>query len=159
GKSHGFVLSGGVYTAIEYPGSRQTQVYGINDLTQVVGVAFDSTGAKTVPFLYDVPTHSFVRINPPWSKFVTRVTPQGINNAGTIVGTLTMIYGNIVGFEWIDGIYHWPLPRNYGSSAVTGINNAGVAIGSVPISDSMVKNFLFYPGKFESLEIPGSVTA
>jgi probable HAF family extracellular repeat protein len=44
GTDHGFILSGGSYTALDYPGSLSTIAYGINNGGKIVGVYSDATG-------------------------------------------------------------------------------------------------------------------
>ena len=53
GSEHGFLLSQGVYTILDYPGGL-TSPYGINDVGQIVGSAY--VGTQDVAFLYDVLT-------------------------------------------------------------------------------------------------------
>jgi hypothetical protein len=48
---HGFLLSGGIYTTIDYPGAHDyTALYGINDMSQAVGTAVTARGQ--IGFLY-----------------------------------------------------------------------------------------------------------
>jgi hypothetical protein len=42
GYDHGFVLSGGVFTQLDYPGAMNTQVLGINKAGKLVGSYFDN---------------------------------------------------------------------------------------------------------------------
>lgn len=44
GDIHGFLLRGGIYTAIDVPGATLTLAYGVNSSDQVVGGYVDSTG-------------------------------------------------------------------------------------------------------------------
>ena len=46
----GFVLSGGIFTTIDVPGSAETNAWGINDRGQVVGWYFAPTGHGFVWF-------------------------------------------------------------------------------------------------------------
>jgi uncharacterized membrane protein len=45
GEIHGFLLSGGVFTSFDPPGSGGTVAFGINDLGAIVGAYLDSSGA------------------------------------------------------------------------------------------------------------------
>jgi uncharacterized membrane protein len=42
--SSGFLLSGGVFTTIQFPGSAATEIYGINDSGAIVGDYSDADG-------------------------------------------------------------------------------------------------------------------
>jgi uncharacterized membrane protein len=44
GNVHGFVLSGGIYTAIDFPGANASLAFGINDSGLVVGPYADASG-------------------------------------------------------------------------------------------------------------------
>ena len=44
GSTHGFLLSGGVYTTIDFPGAVNTGAFGINDIGEIVGVFFGQDG-------------------------------------------------------------------------------------------------------------------
>ena len=46
GGSQGYVDDGGTFSPVDVPGATATQVYGINDLGQVVGVATDASGNR-----------------------------------------------------------------------------------------------------------------
>ena len=83
---HGFLLSGGTYTTIDYPGAAGTQLNGLNDKGQIVGV---TSSSPFVGFLYDLATQTFTTISYPRAA---ATTPFSINNAGTIAGYYT--YGN-----------------------------------------------------------------
>ena len=41
---HGFLLSNGTYTSIDFPNATDTFIYGLNDLGEIVGRWDDSTG-------------------------------------------------------------------------------------------------------------------
>jgi probable HAF family extracellular repeat protein len=42
--AHGFLDSGGIFTAIDVPGAAETQAFGINDAGQIVGIFGTRTG-------------------------------------------------------------------------------------------------------------------
>jgi probable HAF family extracellular repeat protein len=46
GTTHGFLLSQGVYTTIDFPGAAVTYADGINDAGQIVGAYLDSSGVN-----------------------------------------------------------------------------------------------------------------
>jgi hypothetical protein len=41
---HGFVLIGGLYTAVNFPNATGTQALEMNDLGEIVGMYFDAAG-------------------------------------------------------------------------------------------------------------------
>jgi probable HAF family extracellular repeat protein len=150
GVSHGFLLSGGVYTTIDYPGAAYTSVTGINDVGQIVGDdSYDG-------FLYDLQTQAFTTISVPGQNGYT--IPLAINNAGTIVGFISIQGKGPVGFELAGGKYREVLPKGFEFSFVAGINNSGEAVGqgSNFLNDL---NFLFNQGKFQPSGIPMSASA
>ena len=74
GTPHGFLFDGSNYTRSDVPGSSYTFAFGINDYGQIVGL-YDGGGFV----LSDGITTAFN----PWFE----TTPNGINNAGQVVGT------------------------------------------------------------------------
>ncbi len=82
GRSRGFLYSGGTFTQIDVPGAPDTYAYGINNLGQMVGSVSAVGGEQG--FLYT--GGSFTQIDVPFAaSFGT--SPQGINEAGQIVGS------------------------------------------------------------------------
>jgi probable HAF family extracellular repeat protein len=55
GGNHGFLLSGGTYTTLDYPGAisphgtSATWAYGINDLGQIVGTTWQGANSFLLP--------------------------------------------------------------------------------------------------------------
>jgi uncharacterized membrane protein len=74
GNPHGFLFDGSNYTRSDVPGSSYTYAFGINDSGQIVGLydggGFVLSGGKATAFN-------------PWFE----TTPNGINNAGQVVGS------------------------------------------------------------------------
>src|SRR5262249_22456931 len=88
GFSHGFLLSGGMYSTLDVPvdvlpTSHSTCLRGINYAGQIVG-STDDLGFNTHGFLYS--GGQFTLIDVPGSN-PGRTIANGINNAGQIVGT------------------------------------------------------------------------
>jgi probable HAF family extracellular repeat protein len=82
GVRHGFLLVGGNYTTIDYPGKSWNIAYGINDAGKVVG--FYSDSGETGPyhgFLYD--NGVYTPLDVPGS---TSTQIRGINNSGQLSG-------------------------------------------------------------------------
>ena len=79
-ESHGFLLSGGTFTQLDFPGATDTRARGISDTGQIVG-EFDDANRNTHGFLYSGGT--FTQIDVPGSPMTEAF---GINSAGQIVG-------------------------------------------------------------------------
>lgn len=81
--NHGWLLSGGVFTQLDYPGSTFTQALGLNNKGSVVGDYMDAAGA-THGFVYTISSGQYVSIDDPSGVGSTIV--NGINDAGALVG-------------------------------------------------------------------------
>jgi uncharacterized membrane protein len=81
GNVHGFMLAGGAFTAIDFPGAIRTNVWGINPRGQIVG---GYTGADGQNHLFLLGDGEFTRIElpPTWS---ISLGGGGINSRGDIV--------------------------------------------------------------------------
>jgi probable HAF family extracellular repeat protein len=77
---HGFVLSGGRFSAINFPKATLTQPLGINDNGQVVG-HYDSADGKRHGFVLSGRTYTSIDFTN-----ATLTSANGINNNGEIVG-------------------------------------------------------------------------
>jgi probable HAF family extracellular repeat protein len=80
GKTHGFLLSKGVYTSIDFPGAGVTSANGINSEGEIVGAYRDGNG-RAHGFLLSEGT--FTNIDFPGATFTAA---DGINPSGSIVG-------------------------------------------------------------------------
>jgi hypothetical protein len=89
--SRGYIRSStGEITMVDYPGAVGTNVYGINDLGDVVGVYFPPTGPGYGAY---PPQRPFVRVHtgdfidlPDYPGTLNRTVPEDINDSGQIVG-------------------------------------------------------------------------
>lgn len=124
---HGFVYRQGKFTAVNIAGATATEVLGINDYGDIVGV-------------YQLPGplnfHGFLRHN---GEFTTIDSPQAqfgttafaINRAGTIIGS----YDDAHGFIYSAGKYRTlDAPQLQGeppNTQLNGINNLGWIAGQV----------------------------
>jgi probable HAF family extracellular repeat protein len=145
GTYHGFLLSGGTYTIIDYNGEGAF-VYGINDVGQVVGLS--SSGG----FLYDIATQTFIEtINYPGASVTY---PYAINNAGTIVGYFQQVE-QIEGFKLVGSTYTEIAPgRGLADTYVNGITVSGeLALFSSSVNSE--GNFLFANGKYTKIAFDG----
>ena len=81
--NHGWLLNGGVFVQLDYPGSTFTQALGLNNKGSVVGDYMDA-GGLTHGFVYTISSGQFVSIDEPNGVGSTIV--NGINDAGALVG-------------------------------------------------------------------------
>jgi len=93
GIPHGFLLSGGVYTTIDVPGSTGTIAYGINNSGEIVGEYFVGGGVTPHGFLYSEGIFTPLDVPGAISTYAS-----GINDAGEIVGSYTDANFGLHGF-------------------------------------------------------------
>ena len=154
---HGFLLSNGLFTTIDYPGAqRGTYLNGINDVGQIVGYA--PQGFSEVSFLYDLQSQTFTKLRNLGSDqpFVT-----SINNAGTIAGYFPVQTGGTrtVGFELIGLTYGRILPPGQFQAWAYAISGSGEVIGDTETNKGSNMNFSFSDGKYKPIVIPNSPSA
>ncbi len=128
--AHGYLLSGGAFTTIDFPGAGSTtNVFGINDASQIVG-SYGPAGAQ----------HGFLLSEAVFSTIdfpgANSTILWGINNAGQIVGN---------GFVFKDGTFEIIQFPGALSTSPMGINDAGQIVGSYIGSDFHVHGFLATP--------------
>ena len=152
--NHGFLVSNGVYSTVDFPSAATTFAYGNNDGGQIVGAYQDGAGT-THGFLKS--GNTFVTIDDPLGIFGT--VALGINNAGQVVGNYTDASGTH-GFLYGSGSYttlNDPLATssssaNNGTSAYA-INNAGQIVGRY-FDASGYHGFLYSGGTYTTLNDP-----
>jgi hypothetical protein len=148
--THGFFLTGGIYTVFDYPGTSFTMIQGINDAVDFVGYyllpdgsggAFVSIGGNLSP------------ITIPGSTFIS---PADINNGGDIVGWYnTPDISSGFRLE-SDGTLHYPI-RPPGSSAILlGTNETRRSVGQT--YDGSAAHGLVYAGgrDFVAYDLPNT---
>jgi probable HAF family extracellular repeat protein len=124
GIQHGWLLSKGAFTAINYPGAGQTAAFGISDSGQIVGIYWSSptgyhgwlSSGGTLSSI-DYPGASYTRA-------------QGINSAGDIVGYYSDSSGKIHGFLLSNNQF---TTLDFPGATYTdayGINDEGQIVGS-----------------------------
>jgi hypothetical protein len=132
--AHGFVMSLGQYTTLDYPGASFTNANGINRRGQIVGTYGIPGTRRQCGFIYDARTPGSPRT--PWWAYSTiprscsgrrgGLEPHGINNAGDIVGDYPSV-GARAGFLSVNGIVEsgikFPGSR---STTLLGLNNNAV---------------------------------
>ncbi len=84
---HGFLLSHGIYTTIDFPGAYATTASGINDSGQIVGYYFTGDGREgTHGFLLSGGVFTTIDFPSTGTGFRSGTYALGINNSGVVVG-------------------------------------------------------------------------
>ncbi len=136
---HGFLLSGGTYTTIDFPGAAAgTYANAINDSDQIVGAYGDAGGDEHG---YLLSGGQFTTIDFPGAVGLTAA--QGINDSGQIVGYYVDSGGSSHGFLLSDGTYttiDFPAGTN---TQADGINDSGQIVGTYDSPDGTYHGFLY----------------
>jgi probable HAF family extracellular repeat protein len=157
----GFIYTGGQYTAIDPTGGKSFggSVAGINDNGEAVGSALTSTfPLGYVGFSYL--NGQYTTIADPNAPTLT--FPDGVNNAGDIVGTFTDSNNVQHGFFLHNGQYTTiDVPGagsgpNQGTSAFN-ISNTGEIIGGYTGADGLSHGFVDQNGVFTTVDDPFGV--
>ena len=165
---HGFLYSGGVYTAINDPSATvSTLAQGINNKDQIVGFYESETiGAPTYHgFLYsggqyitlDDPSSNLNKIGSSGSAASTSGTvAMGINDKGNIVGYYYFDNSDRAkGFILSNGNYTTiDDPLGVGGTFALGINNKDEVVGFYYDSLHRQNGFLFSNGNYTTLDDP-----
>jgi probable HAF family extracellular repeat protein len=126
---HGFLLSGGTYTTIDYPGAVFTYANAINNLGDVVGFYGDAGG---VYHGFLLSKGIYTPLDAPGS---TATEANGINDAGNIVGLYCLTaecavnFDTFQGFVLVGGVYSPITIPGATSTGALGINNTGIIVG------------------------------
>ena len=159
----GFLNSDGSFTPIGSPPIPFccTAAYGINDMSQIVGSLLYWNGIDISAyhgFLYSA--GNFTIIDAPGADpWYGNTYPQGINNAGQIVGYFDAAgyggreYGYLLD---TDGSYTTIDPPGSSDTWVYGINNAGQIVGTFYDSQSG-HGFLYVGGGVTLIDVPGAL--
>jgi hypothetical protein len=132
--SHGFLLSQGVYTTIDYPnpGYTNTQLLGINNNGDIVGQYLTSFvpngyGAKH-SFVYSQGVFSIIPDAP--GSMAGTTAASAINDSGQIVGTyVDACFCTIHAFSYVSGVFTVIDQPGYSTNAASGINGAAQIVG------------------------------
>jgi probable HAF family extracellular repeat protein len=117
---HGFLLSQGKYTTLDYPGSSETIITGINDKGEMVGYA-----DFRIPFAL---THGvFTRL--PNGPGASSTFPFGVNSFGQIVGSYTPSSFKTNGYLYRNGLYITVNAPSAYATYVAGVNNFSQSVG------------------------------
>ena len=133
----GYLLSGGVYSAIAVPGAGNTSPLGINDSGDVVGIT--STKGVASGFLLSGGDYSLIKVPGAASTFAF-----GINGLGTIVGSSQV--GDVrTGYVLSDGVFTTVRVPGAVSTEVYGINDSGMIVGAYYGDDGIAHAYLGKP--------------
>jgi len=105
GVTKGFLLIGGFFMPLSFPGATSTMFFGLNNVSQAVGTYTDTFGAVH-GFVYNITAKSFQKVDDP-SGGVGATIINGINDKGAIVG----FFGTCTtGGTTCDGFLGTPVP-------------------------------------------------
>jgi hypothetical protein len=125
-----FLLSGGVFTTIQYPDANSTTfAYGINDAGDVVGTFVDPGGFRG-GFLKQGST--FTAINFPGAS---STIAWGVNNSDQIVGEYVGADAITHGFTWNASTFITTDVTGAVLTSLKGINNLGDIVGEFLLSN------------------------
>ncbi len=146
--THGFLLSGGQYSAIDFPGATGTELYGINPAGDVVGV-YTSDGVRRGFLLKG---GQFTKVDFPGA---TSTEFGSINSRGDVAGFYVspdkVQHGFLLSGDQFTTI-DFP---GASTSGISGINPQGDMAG-VYSSAGVVHAFLLSDGDFTSFDFPGA---
>jgi probable HAF family extracellular repeat protein len=144
---HGFLYSDGNFTTVDVPGMiGQTNAYGINNASEIVGIA------GTHGFLYSRGIYTILDA-PDGTVPVT--TTQGINNEGQIVGYSGPPF-DAHAFLYTAGAFT-ALDTPSGSFPL-GINDAGEIVGRFDDRAGTEHGFLIDHNGFHAFDVPGALS-
>jgi len=149
GQVHGFVLSNGTYTTLDFPGAiGGTFAHDINDGGAIVGNYDDGKGS-----------HGFVFANGKYAAFNFPNAPggtfaAGINKAGQIVGSYSS-NNQMHGFELQGRTFKKIDAPNSTQTLPVGINNAGKISGTF-YDAAGTHGFVLSGSSFQTIDFPGS---
>jgi hypothetical protein len=139
----GYLLSGSTYTTIDDPGF-DTELYGINNLGEIIGVNYPvGPNPQVQGFSYEGGVFTPITV-----AGFSNVAPFGINDAGEIVGTVSNSNNNSGPYEsFIDigGVSSLFSIPGADQTGITGVNNAGYLVGDYTDANGDGGSFLAIP--------------
>jgi hypothetical protein len=138
-----FRAADGSETTIGYPGfTGATQVYGINDNGQAVGVAGPNV------FIYNIAAQAFTNVD---LHGMSNTGQVAINNAGTVVGS-TAVNGMSYGYIANGSRFKLLRPPSAAAASAFSISRSGVVIGHATLPDGSMGFYSYYNGKYARLK-------
>ncbi len=139
------------FITVDVPGFTFTQVRGINDFGELVGVYRDQA-SLTHGFLLSYGNYTFLDF-----PGASQTYARGINNQGTVVGFFFDNLGNFHGFTYQNGNFRQiDYPGALGTTARS-INNLGQISGDYDDPNGInIHGFVLTNGKFRVFDFPGA---
>ena len=139
------------FTTLDYPGSTDTRMFGVNAHNDAVGAYVDTAGN---PHAVRYSHGTWTVVEPPESVLSQA---RGINDAGTITGYYQDQGGGLHGYTLQNGQFSsFDFPGAVHSQGL-GINNRGDIVGAYDTGDINTSiGFVLKNGRFTTFEVPGS---
>jgi probable HAF family extracellular repeat protein len=166
GNTHGFLMSGGVYTTIDHPGAATgiyggTTAYGINDDGQIVGIYLvcgvpNGYGCER-SFLLSGGVFTDLPDAP--GSMPGTTDALSINNSGVIAGYFVdSCFCTTHGFTYAGGVYTVVDQPGFFQSYLSGINNSGQMVGESAQcwGCGFAAGFSLTNGEYTDIEVPGA---
>jgi hypothetical protein len=157
-KSQGLLYANGNFTVFDYPESTlnsSTAGAGINDAGIIVGgynLNVDDSGGNR-GFILSGGTYTTLAV--PEAQYNT--TAADIDNLGVIVGAYDYSSVPLITHSFIyNGTYNTFYNPSYNNTAASGINDAGLIVGSVTDGAGISHGFLFNGSTYTILDYPGA---
>jgi len=141
GTNHGYLLSGGSFSTIDFPSSQSDEAFGINDAGDIVGV-YGMSGAYVEDHGYLFSAGTFSTIDFPGA---TQTRAETINDPGSIAGFYIDTGGVTHGFMLDKGTFTTIDPPGATFTVVYKINNRGQMVGTYVDSTGQTHGFLATP--------------
>lgn len=148
--THGFVLSDGNFSDINFPGSISTNASGISQSGKDIVGTYSNVCCTSHAFVLSAGT--FSAIDPPGAIFGSRAF--GINSQGVVIGDYIDAFRRY-GFIFRKGVF---TTLNFPGSSQTytfGINNAGKIVGAYE-AEAKLHGYLFENDIFSAIDLPGA---
>jgi probable HAF family extracellular repeat protein len=149
-QSHGFLLSGGQYITLDFPGNSETNITAVNDKGEMVGYA----GLGGIPF--ELTDGQYTTLFPPPAG-ASFVFPSGVNSFGHIVGfyqSFGTAHGES-GFLFSKGRYTVVNAPNVSDTFLTGVNDFSQSVGYFTTSATTTAHgFMLNSGQFTPINGP-----
>ena len=152
GMVHGFLLSHGSFTTIDFPESIFTELGGINPPGDIVGNYIDATELRVHVLLLRQGTFSTIDFPGAVGTFVGSINP-----ASDIVGGYFEADGFQHGFVLSHGAFSKVDFPGAIATIAFGINPEGQIVGGYLDTDLNVHGFLLSEGSFSTFDFPGAV--